>query len=43
MKREELLDHLGTLFYAVISLNAIMIFIIPAIICRLVNDNDVIQ
>jgi len=38
MKREELGETILTLFYGIIALTAITIFIIPALICRLVQD-----
>jgi hypothetical protein len=38
MKRQELLDTLEVIFYGIVCLNVILIFIIPAVICRLVQD-----
>jgi hypothetical protein len=40
MKRQELLDTLEILFYAVVCSTVIMVFIIPALICRLVHDEN---
>jgi hypothetical protein len=41
MNREEVFDNIEILLYALISVNVIMVFIIPALVCRLVNDNKV--
>ena len=38
MNREELGETIFTILYGIIALNAITLFIIPAIICRLVQD-----
>jgi hypothetical protein len=38
MNRHELYDKLETIGIAVICLNAVMIFIIPALVCRFVQD-----
>jgi hypothetical protein len=38
MKRQELFDTLELLFYAVVCVAVILVFIIPALIFRVVQD-----
>lgn len=40
MKREEVYDIFETLFYVSICVAAVMVFIIPAIIFRIVQDRE---
>jgi hypothetical protein len=40
MKRQALLDILKHIGYGILCLNAIMVFIIPGLICRLIQDRN---
>lgn len=43
MNRSELYETLEILFLGLVCLNAVIVFIIPGIICRLVQDRKVQQ
>jgi hypothetical protein len=41
MNRSELYENIEIVFLGLVCLNFIMVFIIPALVCRLVQDNSI--
>jgi hypothetical protein len=40
MKRQVLIENLTVIGYGILCMNAIMVFIIPGVICRILMDRN---